>query len=497
MIKIDLTGQRFRRLTVLGELPDRSKDRQNNRRTNIYLTYNKRTYTISQWSDILDINRRTLCNRYHKHLSIDDILRKRADGKTLYPYQIDVLASLYNNNSAGIFYDMGLGKTVIGSIKATSYKIPILIISPKSVCPQWLKHFEEWHKEYKRYNLTNKKELSAFINDTNNLKVGIINYDIVYRRPELSKLKDYTLILDESQAIANPTSKRTKAIMKLKFKSVLLLSGTPASNGDYIKLYTMLKLLGLNMNKREYEDRYGNWFTIENAGIKFRVLSKKNPYKNVNELKSKMADLGCRFKKTEEVLDLPEQRFIDVQVDKSKYYKTFEKDGYTDCGEVEYISNGPAQDMLYLRQLCNSSEKLDMLKTLLEGTNDRVIIFYNFDIELKSLQQLISKLKRPMSFINGHEKNLNCYNDNEDSITLVQYQSGSAGVNLQKANKMIYYSPPVKSDFYEQSKKRIHRIGQDSKCTYWKLITTNSIEEKIYKTLDLKRDYTEELFRND
>ena len=251
------------------------------------------------------------------------------------------------------------------------------------------------------------------------------------------------------------------------------------------------------MNKRSYEDKYCNFFEMENAGIKFRVLSKRNPYKNVDELKSTMKDLGCIFMKTDEVIDLPEQRFIDVPVTKSKYYKTFEKDGYVDCGGVEYISNGPAQDMLYLRQLCNSSEKLDMLKTLLESTNDRVIIFYNFDIELKLLQQLCKKLKRPMSFINGHDKNLNCYNNNDDSITLVQYQSGSAGVNLQLANKMIYYSPCVKSDFYEQSKKRIHRIGQDSKCTYWKLITQDSIEHKIYNTLDLKRDYTEELFKND
>lgn len=400
-------------------------------------------------------------------------------------------------NKVAYYLDMGLGKTFVGSIKAVSFEDPILIVCPKSLIPQWLQHFREVHSEWARYDLTKKKRLEQFITDDNNLRIGVINYESCWRRPELQKVKGITLMLDESQAIANNTSKQTKGVMKLKYKNVILLSGTPASNARYDKLYTQLKLLGLDMNKHSYEDQYCNFFEMEKAGIKFRVLSKRRPYKNIDELKSKMAALGCVFMKTDEVLDLPEQRFIDVPVDKSKYYKTFEKDGYVDCGEVEYISNGPAQDMLYLRQLCNSSEKLDMLKTLLESTNDRVIIFYNFDIELKLLQQIISKLKRPMSFINGHEKNLNCYNDNEDSITLVQYQSGSAGVNLQKANKVIYYSPPVKSDFYEQSKKRIHRIGQNSKCTYWKLMTANSIEEKIYKTLDLKCDFTEELFKHD
>ena len=392
---------------------------------------------------------------------------------------------------------MGLGKSYVGSVKATSFDNPILVVCPKSLVQQWVQQFADNHQEWTRYDLTKKKQLEQFIINDNNLRIGVINYESCWRRPELQTVKDVTLMLDESQAIANNTSKQTKGIMKLNYKNVILLSGTPASNARYDKLYTQLKLLGLNMNKRSYEDRYCNFFEMENAGIKFRVLSKRNPYKNVDELKSTMKDLGCIFMKTDEVIDLPEQRFIDVPVTKSKYYKTFEKDGYVDCGEVEYISNGPAQDMLYLRQLCNSSEKLDMLKTLLESTNDRVIIFYNFDIELKLLQQLCKKLKRPMSFINGHEKNLNCYNNNDDSITLVQYQSGSAGVNLQLANKMIYYSPCVKSDFYEQSKKRIHRIGQDSKCTYWKLITRDSIEQKIYNTLDLKRDYTERLFEKE
>ena len=413
---------------------------------------------------------------------------------SLYKHQKEVLQQTESHNKVAYYLDMGLGKSFVGSFKATSYDDPILVVCPKSLVPQWLQQFEDNHKEWSRYDLTKKKQLEQYIASDDNRRVGVINYESCWRRPELQKVKGVTLMLDESQAIANNTSKQTKGIMKLDYKNVILLSGTPASNARYDKLYTQLKLLGLQMNKRSYEDRYCNFFEMENAGVKFRVLSKKSPYKHVDELKNVMHDLGCVFMKTDEVIDLPEQRFINVWVNKSKYYKTFEKDGYVDCGEAEYISNGPAQDMLYLRQLCNSKSKLEMLKTLVESTNDRVVVFYNFDIELKVLQQCISKLKRPMSFINGHEKNLNCYNNNEDSITLVQYQSGSAGVNLQKANKMIYYSPPVKSDFYEQSKKRIHRIGQSKKCTYYKLITQDSIELKIYNTLAKKQDYTDELF---
>lgn len=416
---------------------------------------------------------------------------------TLYQHQKDVLQQTEKYNKVAYYLDMGLGKTYCGSYKAVSFNKPILIICPKSLISQWIEHFNDVHTEWGTYDLTKKKRLDEFIGAERINKVGIINYESAWRKPELLKLCDFTLMLDESQAIANNTSKQTKGVVKLKFDNLVLLSGTPCSNARYDKLYTQLKMLGLHMNKRSYEDRYCNFFDMEKSGIKFRVLSKTNPYKNVDELKQVMKELGCVFMRTDEVLDLPEQRFINVWVPPSKYYKTFVKDGYVDCGDIEYISSSPATDMLYARQLCNSKEKLEMVRTLIEGTEDRVIIFYNFNCELELLQQLVQKLKRPISYVNGSVKNLNCYNNNSDSVTLVQYQSGSSGVNLQKASKMIYYSPPIKSDFFEQSKKRIHRIGQDNKCTYWKLITNNSIELNIYNTLAKKQDYNEELFKHD
>lgn len=416
---------------------------------------------------------------------------------TLYQHQKDVLQQTEKYNKVAYYLDMGLGKTYCGSYKATSFNKPILIICPKSLIPQWIEHFNDVHTEWGTYDLTKKKRLDEFIGAERINKVGIINYESAWRKSELLKLRDFTLMLDESQAIANNTSKQTKGVIKLKFDNLILLSGTPCSNARYDKLYTQLKLLGLHMNKRSYEDRYCNFFDMEKGGVKFRVLSKTNPYKNVDELKQVMKDLGCVFMRTDEVLDLPEQRFINVLVKPSKYYNTFIKDGYVDCGDTEYISSSPATDMLYARQLCNSKEKLEMARTLIEGTEDRVIIFYNFNCELELLQQLVQKLKRPISYVNGSNKNLNCYNNNSDSVTLVQYQSGSSGVNLQKASKIIYYSPPIKSDFFEQSKKRIHRIGQDNKCTYWKLITNNSIEVNIYNTLAKKQDYNEELFKHE
>lgn len=106
----------------------------------------------------------------------------------------------------------------------------------------------------------------------------------------------------------------------------------------------------------------------------------------------------------------------------------------------------------------------------------------------------IDDMKIPYSIVNGSVKNLISYDDCDNSITYIQYQAGAMGLNLQKANKIIYFSPPLSSELYEQSKKRINRIGQDRTCYYYNLTVTGSVEEKIYKTLAMRKDFTERLF---
>ena len=97
--------------------------------------------------------------------------------------------------------------------------------------------------------------------------------------------------------------------------------------------------------------------------------------------------------------------------------------------------------------------------------------------------------------MNGQIKSLKHYEEYDNSITFIQYQAGAMGLNLQKANKIIYFSPPLSSELFEQSKKRIHRIGQGRTCFYYYL--TCGIEKKIYKTLAMRRDYTERLFEEE
>ncbi len=113
------------------------------------------------------------------------------------------------------------------------------------------------------------------------------------------------------------------------------------------------------------------------------------------------------------------------------------------------------------------------------------------NIELDAMLEIID---RPYSVINGATKNLASYGACDNSITFVQYQSGAMGLNLQKANKIIYFTLPLSSELYEQSKKRIHRVGQNKPCFYYLLLCPGTVEIDIKRTLDMRRDYTDELF---
>ena len=124
------------------------------------------------------------------------------------------------------------------------------------------------------------------------------------------------------------------------------------------------------------------------------------------------------------------------------------------------------------------------------------MIFYNFTAELTAMKKAIGNI-RPFSEVNGTNKNLSHYEKWDNSITFVQYQSGAMGLNLQKADTIIYFSLPLSSELFEQSKKRIHRIGQQNKCTYYIFMCGNSVEQKIYNTLQERKDYTDKLFEKD
>lgn len=278
-------------------------------------------------------------------------------------------------------------------------------------------------------------------------------------------------------------------------KNIILLSGT-LCNGKYERLWSQLHLLGWNISKDLFWKQYVRFHFDTRQGFPLKIV---DGYKNEERLKQKMREYGCVFMKTEEVFDLPAQIFNDVKIDVTKEYRKFRKDKIITIGDKELVGDTTLTKMLYERMLCGAynPNKIEALKDILESTENRVLIFYNFNDELRAIEDLCIELDKPMSIVNGQTKDLGCYDEYDNSVTLIQYQAGSMGLNLQEANIIVYFTPTLSCEHYMQSKKRIHRIGQKSTCFYYKLICTNSVEERIYSTLERGVNYTNDLFEEE
>ena len=443
---------------------------------------------------------------------------------SLMPHQETALDLTADRNRCAYYLDMGLGKTFVGAEKVYLLNNDVnIVVCQKSKIDDWIEHFQEYYPDYSVVNLTKKNQAVRFkelvetdkFYDYDIQIVGVINYDLVFRRSYISHIRNFTLLLDESSLICNENAKRSKFILKLNPESVVLLSGTPTA-GKYERLWSQLHLLGWEISKKAFWKSYVETEWIETGDFKQEVVV---GYKNVNHLKKKLAQYGAVFMKTGEVMNLPEQIEQKIFLKTTKEYHYFVKNSYllldtlnlcqfkddSDFqGEdvtprVELVGDNSLTKTLYARQLCGQyhKEKLEAFRDLLESTEDRVIVFYNFNEELSRLKKICESLNREISFVNGSGMSMYAYEEIPNSVLFVQYQAGAMGGNFQKANKIIYYTLPLgkgSCDLWEQSKKRIHRIGQTHTCFYYYLLVKGSFEERNLRQLKLGKDLTDDLF---
>lgn len=424
-------------------------------------------------------------------------------------------------NRVAYYLDMGLGKTFVGAEKLYQLNNDVnLVICQKSKISDWIEHFQTYYPEYIVLNLTIKAHAIRFRQLVEMLQlykkpcgqvIGVINYELSFRRPWLAKLHNFTLMLDESSLISNESAKRSRFILKMDPESVVLLSGTPTA-GKYERLWSQCSLLGWKISKMAFWKSYVETEWIDLGGFPREVVT---GYKNVEHLKGKLAEHGAIFMKTEEVLTLPEQVEQKIFVKTTKEYWYFIKNSYLQIDRktwkqvkdgdrlppaqvAELVGDNSLTKILYARQLCGvyHSEKLEAFRDLVESTEDRLIVFYNFTDELTNMTKVLPE-GRKFSILNGRVKNLEAYEGCSNSVTFIQYQAGAMGGNFQLANKIIYYTLPLgkgSCDLWEQSKKRIHRIGQGRTCFYYYLLVKGSIEERNLMALQEGKELTDELF---
>lgn len=420
----------------------------------------------------------------------------------LYAHQKLALALLKNNPSFALFWEAGCGKTIptilhILHLVKTGEITNALIVAPKAVMGSWVRDLEKLEDK--------DREIAK-------RTITIINYDLVWRRKEYDKTWD-CIVLDESHCIKDRTSQRGSFLLKLSLKSRYryILTGTPLGNKKLEDFWSQLAFLKpFEIRGRVASEWLGTWGKFIDKYCFLNKYYKPYRYRNVSELQGIIGEHSHRLTK-DEALDLPDQVDIvyDIELSKPTIYRKLMSDSA--LLEFEILASNPLVKLAKLRQLCSGfiideahdvhklpCEKEKALKEFLEGFSRKLVIFAEFKFSIKNICKVLDGLKIKHVVLDGEQKNKTIWRDfqNDDSIQVIvcQYQSANAGIDLFKADTTLYYEPTMSATVYEQTRGRIHRVGQTSKCTYIHFITKNSIENKIKHSLDNSVDFTNKMF---
>lgn len=414
----------------------------------------------------------------------------------LYEYQKKIVESRKTPQIA-LFMSMGCGKTVTSLACYEKHLTKkILIVCMVSKLKDWQDDLlKELNIDACILNKGTKKN-EEFIKMNKN--AYIINFESCWRCDSLLKWvdKDTTVIVDESHKIKTPNSKVGKwfACLKHRTDHKIILTGTPQSQG-YIDYYNQLYFLDLiNMNFRSFQQQFCIYDQKMFNGYPVKTLI---GYRNTDFLDTLIKN-NCVFyeRKVDEKM-IPED--IIQHFDKPKMYDYFKKHRVYE----DVVADSSGKLFASLRTLCSGNiegyeiddQKIQWLSDFLECTDDRVVIFYNFNVERDRIIAMLKKKKIVYNEYNGREKNYDDFKKNDRSVIVCQYKSASLGINdLVVSKTCILYSLPVDYTDYIQSKKRIDRIGQTRKPLFYYLICKGTIEEKIFSKLEKGQNFDERMF---
>ena len=420
----------------------------------------------------------------------------------LYNHQKLALQYLRLYDSFALFMEQGCGKTlttlcrILELFKSGEIE-NALIVAPKAT-------MGAWYRDCELFGGLDRQLLEE--------NITVINYDSVWRKNKGYERQWDCIILDESHFIKNRTSKRSAFLLKLSLQAKYryILTGTPIGNGQLENIWAQYAFLKPTVvRNRVASEIFGTYRQFEDRYCVLNQWWQPFKYLNVDELQDIIAEHCYRVKKSD-CLDLPEKlpdEVYDIELKEPKLYKELHK--HSTVEEMGILAENPLARMVRLRQICSGfindgdemhelkCEKLKVLKEF-STVGEKLVIFCEFRLSIDSISALLDTLKIKHVILDGRQKDKQIWRkfqtDPKIQVIICQYQSGSTGIDLYAADTIIFYEPTLSSNTLEQSKDRIHRIGQSNKCSYLHFVTKGTIEGAIYKALKGYNDFSEKLF---
>ncbi|MCK9621654.1 MAG: SNF2-related protein [Methylobacter sp.] len=468
---------------------------------------------------------RELGQKLKNFTGIQDVALPNNLQAELRPYQqqgLNWLQFLREYKFSGILADdMGLGKTIqtlahlLLEKQNGRMRLPCLIIAPTSLMSNWRRETERFTPDLKILILqgNERKQLFYKIRDYDLI---LTTYPLLSRDEETLLEHDYHyLILDEAQTVKNPLSKAAQLVRRIKANHRLCLTGTPMENhlGELWAQFDFL-MPGFLGDIATFKKLYRTPIEVHGDSEQRARLSRR------------VAPFMLRRTKQEVATELPSKteiiRSVPLYDKQAALYEsirlTMEKK-VRDAIALKGLSRSHItilDALLKLRQTCcdprtlslkeaqkvQESAKLDLLMELLpeqleEGR--RILVFSQFTRMIALIENELTAKNIGYAKLTGQTRNrdeaIERFKSGQVNVFLISLKAGGVGLNLTEADTVIIYDPWWNPAAESQAADRAHRIGQDKPVFVYKLITENTVEEKIIAMQDKKRALAEGIYK--
>ncbi len=427
-------------------------------------------------------------------------------------YQIDGfewLAKLSHWGAGAILADdMGLGKTIqtITLLLFRASQGPSLVVTPSSVLYNWRDEISRFAPSL-NIHIFNSGDRKKILENAGNNDVVLCTYGVLSSEIEnMAKRVWNVVVLDEAHAIKNRTSQISKNVHSLQSKARVLLTGTPIQN---------------------HLSEIWNLFDFANPGLlgslpdfseRFILPIEKYQDKDQQRLLKKMiSPFLLRRTKSEVLEELPQKTEITIKVSMSQeetaLYENLRNNTLENLASGEINSIQAMAALTKLRQAaCNpklvdnkldipsskASVFLELVKELI-ANNHRALVFSQFTSHLALIKQVLDEAKIEYLYLDGstptsERKSLvEKFQTGSTPIFLISLKAGGLGLNLTGADYVIHLDPWWNPAIEDQASDRAYRMGQERAVTIYRLITENTIEEKIIDLHLTKRSLADAL----
>jgi SNF2 family DNA or RNA helicase len=440
--------------------------------------------------------------------------------KNMHAYQRHSVEHILDNDSCGLFLDMGLGKTVstLTAIDKLIYErfevTKVLVIAPKRVARDtWIDEVQGWeHLRHLRVAIAVGTERQRIRALQSSADVYCINRENVPWMVAYfaGKLPFDCLVVDELSSFKNASTARFKALRKVRpfFKRVIGLTGTPVPNG-YLDLWSQMYLIDRGKRLGEFITHYRDRFFEVDPATAWSGFPRLVPKAGAAEMIHELISDVCISMKAKDYLELPGSihRVIRVHLSDAEVaaYKRFEEDAVMQLPDGEELTAVNAGSLrAKLVQFANGAiydenrdwhtvheAKMEAVEEIVDTATGPIMIFYRF---LHDKERLMKRLKAYHPRTLDTRKDQEAWNRGEIPVLLAHPASMGHGLNLQKGgNHILWLGDPDSLELYLQANARLDRQGQTKTVIIQHLSSVGTVDEVIMDALVNKED-TQEAF---